>query len=65
MAVPVTDLCEVIDMKRKTSFDVKKFLRTHRIIKVDGGMNVLPFIKIKPSVMKPSSIVNKKHKGGH
>ena len=46
-------------MKRKTSFDMKEFLRTHQIIKVDGGMHVLPFIKVKPSVMKPSPIGNK------
>ena len=45
-------------MKRKTSFDIKEFLRTHRIIKVDGGMHVLHF-KVKTSVMKQSSIVNK------
>jgi len=52
-------------MKRKTSFNIKEFLRTHQIIKVDGGMHVLPFIKVKPPVMKISSDVNKNNKGGH
>ena len=47
----------------KKPFSIVEFLKSHMVIKVDGGKNVLPFIKAKPPVIE-SSDVNKKSLGG-
>lgn len=48
----------------KKPSNVLEFLKSHMVIKVDGGKNVLPFVKAKPPVIESSSDVNKKSLGG-